>query len=173
MAQRPEGYRGDGFSLRGEKDRFVLPPLFRKVWEDRGDERILCVAKHHEYPCLTAFGLSRTAEFEDILDKAEDNAVRRNLDFDRDRRSTKMWTFAEVPFDASGRFILPARYCKIGGISDNICFLGGGKFITLWDLDRLGGMGSDWADEYELCLANAEEARAKAAGKSGSGGKGA
>jgi len=165
VAQRPAGYRGQGFSLRGEKDRFVLPPLFRKVFAELGDEGVLCVAKHHSYPCLTAFGPSRTDTFEDILDKEEENAVRRDLDFDRDLRSTQMWTFTEVPFDKSGRFILPTRFCKVGGIGENICFLGGGQFLTMWDLDRLGQMGGGWQDQYELCLAEAEDAHAKAASK--------
>lgn len=165
MQQQAAGYRGEGFSLRGEKDRFVLPPLFRKAWAELGDERILCVAKHHSLPCLRGFGFSRTQGFNQILDRDEANAVQRGLPFDRERIATKMWTFAEVPFDASGRFILPERYCKVGGIGDNICFLGGGEFITLWDLDRLGEMGDDWADQYELCLASAEEARAKSGGK--------
>ncbi len=164
MAQRPAGYRGQGFSLRGEKDRFVLPPLFRKVFAELGDEGVLCIAKHHKYPCLNAFGPSRTDSFEDILDQELENAVRRNLDFDRDLRATQMWTFTEVPFDKSGRFILPQRFCKVGGIGDNICFLGGGQFITMWDLDRLG-QEAGWEDQHELCLAEAEDARAKAEGR--------
>ncbi|MDE1466957.1 division/cell wall cluster transcriptional repressor MraZ [Aurantiacibacter sp. D1-12] len=165
MAQRPTGYRGQGFSLRGEKDRFVLPPLFRKVFAELGDEGTLCVAKDPDFPCLRVFGLSRTDMFEDILDKEEENAVRRNLDYNRTVRSTKMWVFTEVPYDKSGRFTLPPKFCKVGGISDNICFLGGGNFITLWDLDALKGAGEDWEDQYELCLAEAEEARTKAAAK--------
>ena len=165
MSQRTIGYRGQGFSLRGEKDRFVLPPLFRKVFAELGDEGTLCVAKHHTYPCLIAFGPSRTESFEDILDKEEENAVRRGVEFDRDLRSTQMWTFTEVPFDKSGRFILPSSYAKVGGIGENICFLGGGQFLTMWDLDRLGAMGGGWQDQYELSLAAAEDARAKAKGK--------
>ncbi len=43
MSQRSAGYRGQGFSLRGEKNRFVLPPSFRKVMADNGDENVLCL----------------------------------------------------------------------------------------------------------------------------------
>lgn len=167
MSQRPAGYRGQGFSLRGDKDRFVLPPLFRKVFAELGDDGTLCIGKHPDYTCLRAFGLSRTEMFEDILDKEEDNAVRRGQDYKREVRSTKMWVFTEVPFDKSGRFVLPPQFGKVGGIGDNICFLGGGNFITLWDLDQLDDAGEDWEDQYALCLAEAEEARAKAAAKAG------
>ena len=161
VSQRPRGYRGQGFSLRGEKDRFVLPPLFRKVFAELGDEGTLCIGVHPDYKCLRAFGLSRTEMFEDILDKEEDNAVRRGRDYNREVRSTTMWVFTEVPFDKSGRFVLPPQFCKVGGIGDNICFLGGGNFITMWDIDELGGAGQEWAAQYELCLADAEQARAK------------
>ncbi|APE27016.1 division/cell wall cluster transcriptional repressor MraZ [Aurantiacibacter gangjinensis] len=165
MAQQPTQYRGEGFSLRGEKDRFVLPPLFRKTFVALGDDKVLCVTKHHKYPCLAAFGLSKVDQFEDILDREEENAVRRDQDFDRDMRAMQLYAHHEVPFDGSGRFILPPRYCKVGGIGDNICFLGTGTFITMWDLDQLGTMGGAWEDRYELCVAFAEEARAKAAAK--------
>ncbi|MBH5323288.1 division/cell wall cluster transcriptional repressor MraZ [Aurantiacibacter sediminis] len=165
MSQQTAGYRGEGFSLRGEKDRFVLPPMFRKTFEALGDDRVLCVTTHHKYPCLTAFGHSSIDKFEDILNREEDNAVRRDLDFDRDEREMQLYSHHEVPFDGSGRFILPPRYCKVGGISHNICFIGGGTFITLWDLDRLGQMGGSWALRHELFVAEAEDARAKAAAK--------
>ena len=46
-AGKPIAYSGQGFSLLGEKGRFVLPPDFRKAVRDSGlGERVLCVAKH-------------------------------------------------------------------------------------------------------------------------------
>ena len=165
MAQRPTVYRGQGFSLRGEKNRFVLPPSFRKVFADNNDERVLCLIQHDRFPCLSAFGLSRAGDFEDLLDKEEENAVRRGEAFDRDLRSMQLYGFAEVPFDASGRFILPDHLAGLAGIEENICFLGGGQFITLWDLDKLAGMGAPFAGPYAACKALAEEAEAKAKAK--------
>lgn len=169
MADKLPAYMGEGFSLRGEKDRFVLPPDFRKTFEDIGDERILCIAKESDLPCLIAFGLSRTAYLEEMLEEEARYAQQRGAPFNRRLRAGQLFTCGKVPFDASGRFILPQKYCKIGNISDNICFMSGGQVIMLWDLDQLGAMGPDWADQYELFLASAEEARAKAAAK----GKGA
>ena len=44
-AARPVSYSGQGFSLLGEKGRFVLPPVFRKAVRDSGQgERVLCLA---------------------------------------------------------------------------------------------------------------------------------
>ncbi|WP_242447452.1 division/cell wall cluster transcriptional repressor MraZ [Aurantiacibacter aquimixticola] len=143
----------------------MLPPSFRKVFAENDDERVLCLIQHDRFPCLSAFGLSRSTSFEDVLDKEEENAVRRGEDFDRDLRAMQLYGFVEVPFDASGRFILPDHLAGLAGIDDNICFLGGGQFITLWDLDRLQAMGSAFAAPHAACAALAKDARAKAEGK--------
>ena len=165
MSVRPAGYRGQGFSLRGEKNRFVLPPSFRKVFADNGDDNVLCLIQHDRYPCLSAFGLSRTDSFEELLDKEEENAVRRNHEFDRDLRSMQLWGFAEAAFDKSGRFILPEHLGGLVGIDDNICFLGGGQFITLWDINKLAAMGAPFAGPHAACAALADDAHAKAKGR--------
>jgi len=167
VSQRPTGYRGQGFSLRGEKNRFVLPPSFRKVLADNGDESVLCLVKHDRYPCLSAFGLSRTDSFDALIEKEEENAVRRGEPFDRDLRAMQLWGFAEAAFDKSGRFILPEHLAGLAGIAENICFLGGGQFITLWDLDQLAAMGGPFAGPHAACKALADEARARAPRKSG------
>jgi len=165
VAQRPTGYRGQGFSLRGEKGRYVLPPSFRKVFADNGEERILCIAKHDKYPCLTAYGLSRTDTFESLLDKEEESAIRRNVDFDRDLRSMQLWGFAEIPFDTSGRFILPDHLAELGGLTGAIYFQGGGQFLTLWDPERLYAMGTGWDGAQATCRAFEADAASKSKGK--------
>ena len=161
MAERPTGYRGQGFSLRGEKGRYVLPPAFRKVFADNGDERVLCIAKHDKYPCLTAFGLSRTATFEDLMAKEEESAIRRGVEYDPDLRAMQLYGFTEIPFDASGRFILPDHLAGLGGLEGEVYFQGGGAFITLWDPERLYAMGAGFEGPQAACRALAAEAEAK------------
>ncbi len=39
-------YSGQGFSQKGEKNRFVLPPAFRKAVAESSDGKVLCLAKH-------------------------------------------------------------------------------------------------------------------------------
>lgn len=161
MAQLATRYSGQGFSLRGEKDRFVLPPAFRKVFAELGD-KTLCVVKHEKYDCLTAFGASRTDGFEDLLDKEEDNAVRRNLDFDREQRSAQLYGFTEVSFDKSGRFTLKDYLCGLANITDAIYFQGGGQFLTLWDPETLYKVDG-YAGAKATCRAIEAEMRAKRA----------
>lgn len=159
-AGKPIAYSGQGFSLLGEKGRFVLPPDFRKAVRDSGlGERVLCIAKHPRWKCLTGFGLSRVAEFENELDREERVALERGQDFDRDLRAQQLYGFARVPFDDSGRFVLPERFFKLGALADAAFFQGGGKQFTIWSPDVLAEMGAGWEDAQEACLDLAQQAR--------------
>ena len=159
-AAKPISYSGQGFSLMGEKGRFVLPPDFRKAVKESGiGERVLCLAKHPRWKCLTGFGLSRVAEFESELDREERIALERGLDFDRDLRAQQLYGFARVPFDDSGRFILPDRYFRLGGLISSAFFQGGGKSFTIWNPDELAKMGAGWEDAQEACADLAAQAQ--------------
>ncbi len=149
---KPISYSGQGFSLLGEKGRFVLPPDFRKSVRDSGHgERLLCLAKHHRWKCLIGFGLSRADQFEAELDREEEIALERGTDFDRDFRAQQLYGFARVPFDDSGRFVMPERYFKLGGLTTSVFFQGGGKLFTLWNPAELLKMGESWIDAQEAC----------------------
>lgn len=160
-AAKAVSFSGQGFSLMGEKGRFVLPPEFRRAVRDSGmGERVLCLAKHPRWKCLTAFGLGRVAQFEADLDREEGLALQRGLEFDRELRAAQLYGFAQVPFDDSGRFILPERYFKLGGIVDAAYFQGGGQQFTIWNPDELAKMGAGWEDAQEACLDLAAKASA-------------
>ncbi len=159
-AARPISYSGQGFSLLGEKGRFVLPPDFRKAVRDSGlGERVLCLAKHPRWKCLVGFGLGRVNEFEAELDREERIALERGADFDRDLRSAQLYGFSRVPFDDSGRFVLPERFFKLGGLTGSAFFQGGGKSFTIWNPDELAKMGAGWEDAQEACAELAAQAQ--------------
>lgn len=153
-------YSGQGFSPLGEKGRFVLPPDFRKAVRDSGHgERVLCLMKHPRWTCLTAFGLSRVNELDAELDREERIALERGIDFDRDQRSSHLHGFAKVPFDDSGRFVLPDRFFKLAAITSGAFFQGGGKFFTIWNPDELAKMGVGWEDAQAACAELAAQAQ--------------
>ncbi len=155
-------YSGQDFSLRGEKNRFVLPPQFRKMVKDSSDGRILCLAKHDRWDCLTGFGLSRKNDFAAQLDREEALYGR---EFDRDLRATQLYGFAEVPFDDSGRFIMPDHLIDLGKVEDGLFFSGAGTFFTIWNKAELDKMGKGWEGAQAACTKLAAEAYAKAAKK--------
>ncbi|WP_066773862.1 division/cell wall cluster transcriptional repressor MraZ [Croceicoccus mobilis] len=167
MASAPFSYRGQGFSLRGEKGRFVLPPSFRKVIrESSDDQRTLCLSKHERFDCLTGFGLSRLPQLDAQLDREEDRAYQAGRDFDRDTRSAQLFGFAEVPFDDSGRFIMPDYIVELGHVGEQLYFHGGGQFFTVWNPEKLFEMGPEWEAAKAACKAMmADSAKGPAKGR--------
>ena len=158
MAQ-PFSFYGQGFSLRGEKGRFVLPPSFRRLVKDAsGGERTLCLAKHERWPCLTGFGMSRLQDFAEQLDKEEAAALVRNAEFDRDRRGAQLYGFLDVPFDESGRFVMPEHLAAMAELDGAAFFNGNGPFFTIWNPDKLAAMGPGFEQMQRGCEALAKEA---------------
>ena len=162
-AVQPYRYRGQGFSLQRDKNRFVLPPQFRKIVKESSDgQAVLCLAKHDRWNCLTGFGLSRIDEFAAQIDREEALAAQTGKEFDRDLRSMQLYGFHEIPFDGSGRFVMPDHLAALVKIDDQIYFQGAGEFFTLWSPAELAGMGTGWESAQAACTSLAEREQAKA-----------
>lgn len=162
-AVQPYSYSGQGFSLQRDKNRFVLPPQFRKtVLESSGKKAVLCLAKHERWTCLVGFGLSRVDEFAAQLDREETVALSAGREFDRDLRAMQLYGFFEVPFDGSGRFVMPEHLASLARIDRQIYFQGAGGFFTAWSPDELAGMGQGWESAQAACASLAAREQAKA-----------
>ena len=159
------GFSGQAYSPAGDKGRFVLPPLFRKAVKESSDGRVLCLAKHPQWNCLVGFGLSRKSELDAQLDREEEFALRAGREFDRDTRASQLFGFVELPFDDSGRFVMPDHLRNLGKIEEGLYFQGGGRFFTLWNPAELGKMGDDWASAQAACASLLSEIGGKAAKK--------
>lgn len=155
------GYSGQAYAPAGDKSRYVLPPAFRKAVKDSSDGRVLCLTKHERWNCLVGFGLSRREELEAQIDREEERALRLGKDFDRDMRSSQLNGFVELPFDDSGRFVMPDYLKTLASIGDGIFVQGGGRFFTLWNPDELMKMGDEWAAAKAACQALAGDAGGK------------
>ena len=162
-------FNGQGFSLKGEKDRFVLPPDFRKALRESGTDETgavrkeLCLQLHPDFPCLIAFGLGREAELDDLLDREEENALRRGAPFNRQVRSSQLFGFLKVPFDDSGRFVLPPRFVKGAQIAEQLYFQGAGAEFLIFNPTELMKLPqADWRHAQLACEDLAEQALAKA-----------
>ena len=102
---------------------------------------------HHRgqvHALLTGFGLSRLEDCATQLDREEAAALQMARDFDRDLRATQLYGFSEVPFDDSGRFVLPDHLAELAAIADGLYFHGAGPFFTLWNPAELAKMGAGW-----------------------------
>ena len=152
------GFSGQAFSPAGDKGRFVLPPLFRSAVKDSSDGRVLCLDKHPRFSCLVGFGLSRMDELEAQLDREEDRA---GPEFDRDTRAAQLFGFARVPFDDSGRFVLPDHLRTLGNIDGAMFFQGGGRSFTIWNPAELMQMDDAWAAAKAACAQFLAEGKGK------------
>lgn len=162
MAVQATSFSGQGFSLQGDKGRFVLPPRLRKAVKDASfGDKTLCIDKHDRWPCLVGFGLSRRDEFSAQIDREEQLASQRGEAFDRDLRASQLYGFFEVPFDDSGRFVLPRHLTDLAGIGDAAYFHGAGAFFSIWNPDELARMGAGWESAQASCVAAAAAARGR------------
>lgn len=163
------GYSGQAYSPEGDKGRFVLPPDFRRaVKESSRGQRILCLARHERWQCLVGFGLSRHDELEAQLKREEIFAAKNNKELDLDARRMKLFSYIQLPFDDSGRFILPDGLRRRAKIEGGMFFSAAGRFFTAWSPAQLDLMPDDFEDLKEACRDLVEEAEAKAAKKGGS-----
>jgi MraZ protein len=162
MASQPFRYSGQGFSLQRDKGRFVVPAMFRKTVRESSGGTTLCLAKHDRWTCLVAFGKSLADGFEDLLDREAETASKAGRDFDRELRSMQLNNFVEVPFDDSGRFVLPGFLGERVGIAEQIYFQGGGDRMMLFAPDELYKMGAGFEGFQDACRdAQADALKAK------------
>lgn len=125
-------YSGPGFSLLGDKSRFVLPAKFRKTLkESNGGAKTLYIDKHPYFPCLIGFGEPYQAMLE--ADVASDGADART----RAYRQMQFFAFEDVPFDDSGRFVMPRHMMELVDISGAVYFHGNGPMFSMWDPAKL------------------------------------
>ncbi|MGB3807965.1 MAG: division/cell wall cluster transcriptional repressor MraZ [Erythrobacter sp.] len=165
----PGAYSGQAYSPAGDKGRYVLPPAFRKaVKEASGGARTLCLVAHERFECLVGFGLSRIDKLHEQLDREEERAIRLGQDdFDRDVRAGQLFQFEQLPFDDSGRFVMPEHLKELGHVEDGLYFQGAGDFFFVWNPDRLAQMDSSWKGAQATAARLVAEAESKAAATKG------
>lgn len=166
MAGQPLIYRGQGFSLRRDKNRFVLPNLFRgTVRASSEDKPILCLAKHDRWNCLVGYGLSRTYEFEDIIERDREFAMKSGQPFDRDALAITLYNYQEVPFDGSGRFVLPEDLATLAEVDDQLYFQGAGQYFFVFAPDALRAMTEPMFQGAKASCESLAKAELKKAGR--------
>jgi len=165
MAGQPYIYNGQGFSLLRDKNRFVLPNVFRPTVRDSSGKDVVYLTAHDRWPCLVGFGYSRILEFkQEIREKQEFAARTGNADFDAEKLAADMYASYDVPFDGSGRFVLPEDLAAIGEVTDQLYFRGNGDYFTLWAPEQLYATDG-WKAAQAACRSLAAKELAKAAKK--------
>lgn len=131
-------YQGDGLGLVDDKGRVAIPASLRATLAinspraDGKDGGSVVVGVHPEQKCLRAYD----PVYAKILRAEVDTQVARKLkkegvtDYNLKRRGA---SGESVPFDGSGRFIMPGSSRDYANIEENAFFYGTFDWIEIWD----------------------------------------
>lgn len=152
-------YFGQGFSLRGDKDRFVLnADLRRLICDASGKQNVMMVAKDQMWPCLIATGTSYIHQLAEEIKAERAAALARGEKLERSKRQILFGDLMPVNFDNSGRFVLPAELRKRAGITNAVYIHGMMDFFTIWAPEVLEQQeGDEWQGAKDSCAARMAE----------------
>ncbi len=169
MGSGTNSFSGQVFSLQRDKNRFVLPPQFRKALKEfnereEGSRTVMYLAVHDEWDCLIGFGRSYVDDLKDQIAREQDLAAQAGKEFNRQKRAVDVSGYDKVPFDGGGRFTMP-DIATLVGIEDRVFYQGGQDFFLIWSPDVLAQMGDDWKRAKDMCKRLGELELAKASRK--------
>ena len=128
-------FQGSALNAVDAKGRVSVPAFLRSVIERRGNAKTLVLAKHESFPCLSAYDPAYAAlkhsKLERLFEKEEGNPAAA-LDYQQ-RNLMAFAATEEVPYDSSGRIVLPPMMRKKGQIEDLALYLGTGETFQIWN----------------------------------------
>jgi MraZ protein len=127
-------FRGYALQAIDGKGRVALPAPMRLVVERQAGERLLLLSDDAKRGCLRAADQGWSDRLYDRLSADAARALDAGREVDReDVGAATFGQFDEVPFDASGRFILPPFLRGKGSLTDLAFFWAAGDTIEVWD----------------------------------------
>lgn len=128
-------YRGFGLSGIDGKGRLAIPAKLRAALEfNAGTERLLILSPSRNARCLTGYDLPYADLLPDVLaqELAEADPDAARITRPNGNRLA-FGTLEEVPFDQSGRLVIPPVLRKIAQLEDVVFFNGAGPIIEIWN----------------------------------------
>ena len=131
-------YQGDGIGLVDDKGRVAIPAALRQTLSANSPKEggkgggTVIIGAHQKNKCLVAYDPAYVDVLAGKLEKreAENTAEGGELDYNIKRRAA---TGEAVPFDGSGRFIMPEFPRFYAGIGAHAFFYGVLDYIEIWD----------------------------------------
>lgn len=128
-------FNGSALNAVDAKGRLSVPAFIRGVIERRSDAKAVVIGAHEVDPCLTAYdrgyGRILQAEIERKRLIEEERGGDAQAHYARARRTFGITE--DVPYDTSGRIILPPMMRKKGRIEDLALFVGVGGTFEIWN----------------------------------------
>lgn len=124
-----------GFSLSAidGKGRVAMPAAMRSAIEKNSGEERLVIAKHPKDPCLIGYGRDYLRRAHGKLDQAEAARVAAGGEIDYNAKRRAFALTEEVPFDKSGRFVMPAFFAARASLDGLAMFIGWGDYFEIWN----------------------------------------
>lgn len=129
-----ELFAGYGLNAIDAKGRVAIPSCLRAAIEANSAGRTLVLAKHPNDPCLIGYDREWLKVLDGRLDAQESQVRSSGGEFDYYTiNRTAFGAVEEVPYDASGRFILPPFARKRAQLDDLAFFFGARHFFEIWN----------------------------------------
>lgn len=150
-------FNGSALNAVDAKGRLSVPAFLRGVVERRSDAKAIILGAHEVDPCLTAYdrGYARILHAENERRRLNEEAQGGDAASHYSRARRTFGITEDVPYDTSGRIILPPMMRKKGQIEDLALFVGVGGTFEIWN-PHLALKSGD-ADLRELAAYRLEE----------------
>ena len=128
-------FNGSALNAVDAKGRLSIPAFIRGVIERRSDAKAVVIGMHDVPPCLNAYdrGYARHLHAENerrrLLEEGQGGSP--EAAYARARRTFGITE--DVPYDTSGRIILPPMMRRKGRIEDLALFVGVGGTFEIWN----------------------------------------
>ncbi len=128
-------FQGSALNAVDAKGRLSVPAFVRNVIERSSEARAIVIGAHEVSPCLTAYGRSYARNLYKEMERRrlaeEDRGGTLQDHYARARRAFGMTE--DVPYDTSGRIVLPPMMRRKGKIEDLALFVGVGGIVEIWN----------------------------------------
>lgn len=148
-------FNGSALNAVDAKGRLSVPAFIRSVIERRSEAKAIIIGTHEVDPCLTAYdrNYARNLYVDNERRRLNEEGADPHAHFARARRTFGITE--EVPYDSSGRIILPPMMRQKGRIHDLALFVGVGGTFEIWNPQL--ALESHDADLRELASYRLEE----------------
>jgi MraZ protein len=131
VLEREHLFRGSALNAVDAKGRLSVPAFIRQKIERRSDEKMLVLALHPDFPCLVGYDANYSATMQERAEKRLGD----NPDpfAELEMNANLFAGTVDVPYDPSGRIIMPPRLKRRAGIDDLALFIGMGGDFQIWN----------------------------------------
>jgi MraZ protein len=123
-------FQGNALNAVDGKGRLSIPAAYRDVIERRSELRQVVLAPHERSHCLTGYDRRRNVRLQEQIDAR----FAANFNDERDAAARQIFGLSElVPYDDTGRIVLPPALRDLAEIDRLALFIGSGDYFELWN----------------------------------------